>query len=219
MIRAVIFDFDGLIVDTESVWFEVYRHLLEQHGVELTIEKFAECVGTTNEALYLFYEQETGEPLDVKLFQQNARVHFDTQMNEPIIREGVIDYLTEAKQAGLCIGLATSSHLAWVEKFLKQFNLYDFFEVLVTRDDVEKVKPDPALYILAVDRLGIAADEAVAFEDSAHGAVAAISAGLHCVVVPNMITHHLDFPQNTLRIPSMASCGLSDMIKRVEGRN
>lgn len=94
------------------------------------------------------------------------------------IREGVKDYLSAAKEMGLKIGLASSSNREWVEGFLTKLQIIDFFDTIKTGDEVEKVKPDPTLYINALEALNVKGSEAVAFEDSANGAKAAIAAGM-----------------------------------------
>lgn len=217
MIQAVVFDFDGLIVDTESIWFDVYRDLLSADDVDLTLETFCECVGTTNEPLYRFYEQQTGVKLDATRFQQRARSKFDSKMNHPELRPGVLNYLRAAQERGLRIGLASSSHRPWVDRFLHHFDIYDYLEAISTGDQVEQVKPDPALYSKTIEELGVKPRYAVAFEDSVNGCKAALAAGLHCVAVPNLVTSALVFPREVMRIDSMGSVRLDAVIRRIEG--
>ena len=123
----------------------------------------------------------------------------------------------EAKSMGLKIGLATSSNREWVTLFLKELNLLEYFDVIQTRDDVEKVKPDPALYRNVINYFGIDPSEAIAFEDSANGAKAAVAAGLKCVIVPNKITENLTFDHYDRRLTSMKEKELSEVIREVEG--
>jgi putative hydrolase of the HAD superfamily len=121
--------------------------------------------------------------------------------------------LKAAKKNGLKIGLASSSGREWVVGYLQKLEIIGYFETIITRDDVEKVKPDPALYIKALQNLGISGKEAIAFEDSLHGSNAAMSAGIHCIVVPNPVTSHMEFKDYHLRLTSMKEKELNDILE------
>jgi putative hydrolase of the HAD superfamily len=218
MIKAVIFDFDGLIVDTESVWFEAYKDVLQRYEVELTLQKFSEVVGTSDEILFDFINSNLKEPIEKGLIEQMAKELVDEKLLEPALRENVEDYLISAKNAGLQIALASSSSREWVESFLKKLNIYEYFSVIKTKDDVKKVKPDPELYLKAIEEIGVQASEAIAFEDSLNGLIAATNAGLHCVIVPNQVTSHLEFENHSLRLSSMAEKSLVDVIKHITNK-
>ncbi|PFH88684.1 HAD family hydrolase [Bacillus sp. AFS088145] len=218
MIKAVIFDFDGLIVDTESVWFEAYNEVLQRYEVELTLQKFSEVVGTSDEILFDFINSNLKEPIEKELIEQMAKELVDEKLLEPALRESVEDYLISAKNAGLQIALASSSSREWVESFLKKLNIYEYFSVIKTKNDVKKVKPDPELYLKAIEEIGVQASEAVAFEDSLNGLIAATKAGLHCVIVPNQVTSHLEFENHSLRLSSMAEKTLEDVIKHITNK-
>ncbi|MEH7614076.1 HAD family hydrolase [Gottfriedia acidiceleris] len=218
MIKAVIFDFDGLIVDTESVWFEAYKEVLQRYEVELTLQKFSEVVGTSDEILFDFINSNLKEPIEKELIEQMAKGLVDEKLLEPALRENVEDYLISAKNVGLQIALASSSSREWVESFLKKLNIYEYFSVIKTKDDVKKVKPDPELYLKAIEEIGVQASEAVAFEDSLNGLTAATKAGLHCVIVPNQVTSHLKFENHSLRLSSMAEKSLEDVIKHLTNK-
>jgi len=218
MIKAVIFDFDGLIVDTESVWFDAYKEVLHRYEVELTLQKFSEVVGTSDEILFDFINSNLKEPIEKELIEQMAKELVDEKLLEPSLRESVEDYLISAKNAGLQIALASSSSREWVESFLKKLNIYEYFSVIKTKDDVKKVKPDPELYLKAIEEIGVQVSEAISFEDSLNGLIAATKAGLHCVIVPNQVTSHLEFENHSLRLSSMAEKSLEDVIKHITGK-
>ena len=215
MIKAIIFDFDGLIIDTESVWFEAYKEVLVDYEIKLTLEKFSEVVGTHDDVLFSYIEENCSIPFDRESLESKVSALVQVKLRDAVLRESVEDYLLAAKQAGLKIGLASSSSRAWVEGFLKQMNIYDYFEVIKTKEDVSDVKPDPELYLKAIEALGIEATEAVAFEDSLNGLLAARKAGLHCVIVPNSVTAHLMFEDYSLRLSSMAEKSLEDVINHL----
>lgn len=132
--------------------------------------------------------KKAGKPL-----RAGVRRDYSKWMERERILPGVVELLDTAKAAGLKIGLASSSKLAWIEDYLEKLCIRHYFEVICTADDVAKVKPDPELYIQALRELGVKADEAVAIEDSPNGARAAASAGMHCIIVPNELTGLLAF--------------------------
>jgi putative hydrolase of the HAD superfamily len=217
LIKAIIFDFDGLIVDTETTWYECYREVLASLNLELSIEQFSKVIGTTDEVLYEYIRENLKNPVDRVEIESAVRDIFAGKMGEPTLREGVEDYLKEAKELGLKIGLASSSRREWVESYLKKLGIFHYYEVIKTGDEVAKVKPDPELYVKAVEELGIKPGEAVAFEDSLNGLIAAIGAGVHCVVVPNQVTAHLAFQGHSHRLSSMAEMSLKEVLQIVVG--
>jgi putative hydrolase of the HAD superfamily len=202
-IKAVIFDFDGTIIDTETIWFEVYKEVFkEKFDVELPLEEFVKVIGTTDEVLYQYIENQVGMKINPREINELANQRFLHKKGILEVREGVKEKLDEAKELGLKIGLASSSSREWVEGFLRQFDLWSYFSVIKTKEDVTKVKPDPALYIKALEELEVEPQEALAIEDSANGAMAAVEAGMKCIVIPNQVTAFLTFHEKTMRSES-----------------
>lgn len=215
MLKAVIFDFDGLIIDTETVWYEAYKDALFKHEVTLTIEQFALVIGTDDTVLDKYILDNIKESSTISEIRELASQLFHEKIGQPVLREGVEDYLIAAKESGLKIGLASSSKRDWVEKYLTQLDILSYFEVIKTRDDVSTVKPDPELYVQAINALGVNPEEAVAFEDSLNGLKAARAAGLKCVIFPNPVTTNLAFEDHSLRLSSMAERPLELILKEL----
>lgn len=215
---AVVFDFDGLILDTESAEFQSWQELFTDHGVPIPIETWNNWIGTAADTFdpIGYLEEQTGRPLEKDGLRRRWRQRFLDVLAGYQVRPGVEEYLTTAREMGLRIGLASSSSRSWVEGHLTRHGLIDRFETICTADDVEKVKPDPALYRLAVTNLGVAPAAAIAFEDSPNGAKAARAAGLRCVIVPNPLTRQFQFPPVDLRLESMAELGLAAVMERLE---
>ncbi len=202
-IKAVIFDFDGTIIDTESLWYKAFKEVLrEKYQLDLALEEFAKGIGTSDGGLYQYIQTQVRMEINKLEIKQLAHEHYSKHSKTLELREGVEEKLQEAKALGLKIGLASSSDRKWVESYLREFNLLDFFSVMKTKDDVLKVKPDPALYVKTLEELGVEANEALAIEDSLNGAVAAVEAGIKCIVIPNDVTAHLEFPETTIRVES-----------------
>ncbi|CAM4461218.1 HAD family hydrolase [Paenibacillus tarimensis] len=213
MIKAVIFDFDGTILDTETPWYDVFCEIYQEHGAEFTREIWGTAVGTQGTDLYAPLEQMLGRKLDRSELRRSQYQKHEAIMRQQSIREGVRQYLDDAKRLGLKIGLASSSERKWVAGFLRQHGLLDYFEVLRTRDDVQKVKPDPELYIQALQALGVTNEEAIAIEDSPNGARAATRAGIRCIAVPNPSTAELPFDElRGIRVESLTSLSLDEAI-------
>jgi putative hydrolase of the HAD superfamily len=215
LIKAIVFDFDGLIIDTETAWYASYRESLSEQGFEFPLEVFAKCVGTHDHELIRYFGELLGSAHTVTQIRQRAAEIHDVKMNGAVARDGVREFLEEAGRLGLRIGLATSSSRAWIDRFLHALDLAKFFEAIKTSDDVTNIKPDPELYLHAVEALGVQPAEALAFEDSLNGSRAAVAAGLRCVIVPNPVTEHLPFEKYDLRIRSMGEHTLEDIILRL----
>ncbi|WP_054957950.1 HAD family hydrolase [Paenibacillus dakarensis] len=214
MIKGVIFDFDGLIIDTESAWFEAIGAIYNEHGAHLPLETWTKCVGTSHDVFdpYLHLVEIADRPVNIDEIKKAALVNHDSIMQQRVLRPGVLDYLNAAQQLGLKIGIASSSHLVWVQRFVDMHEIAGYFSCIRTADFVQKVKPHPELYHQALDELGLKPEETICFEDSPNGALAAHAAGLNVVIVPNIITEGLTFGPHKLRLNSMEEKSLEEVI-------
>ncbi|MCK2000565.1 HAD-IA family hydrolase [[Brevibacterium] frigoritolerans] len=216
MIKAIIFDFDGLIIDTESVWFEVFHDIAKQDfHIELNIRDFALAVGTSTDPYYKLIEEQLGYSIDRLAFGQKAYTEFQNRVSSLHPRDGVKEYITYASNNGLKIGLATSSSYKWVLEYLEKFELFSYFDTIQTSDVVGTKKPDPKVYIEALKALELLPEEVIAFEDSLNGFTAAVRAGIKTVLVPNGLTKYIDFPSDSIKITSMADIELPLLLKQI----
>jgi putative hydrolase of the HAD superfamily len=217
MIKAIIFDFDGLILDTETPWFYAYKEMFEELGAQLPLDVWAKVIGTNFDHFHPldYLEQQIKQKVDRVQFERQAEERHAALVQTMMVRPGVEQYLQAAQRLGLRVGLASSSSRAWVETYLIKYNLLRYFEVIRTKDDVVRVKPDPELYLQALEHLDVKNSEAVVFEDSLNGLRAAKAAGIYCVVVPNTVTSQLPFAMHDLRLNSMEDMTLEDILDKV----
>jgi len=217
--RLVVFDFDGLILDTEVPVYDVWQSIYAEHGHTLEFARWAECIGTAdtfNPCAHL--ESLLGRSVDAGALIRHHRTRTDALIAAQPILPGVRDYVEDARRLGVRLGVASSSSRRWVEGHLTRLGLRKHFEVVRCADDVARVKPDPALYLAVLEATGVAAHQAVALEDSPNGVRAAKLAGLACIAVPNPLTARLDLAEADLRLGSLADVTLAELIARLSAR-
>jgi HAD superfamily hydrolase (TIGR01509 family) len=203
-IAALIFDFDGLIVDSESPGFQAWSEVYATHGCSLPFDKYSACIGTIGGFdLHAYLEEQSGRSLVRADLERACTARWLELVKTQPMLPGVAGCVASAKQRGLKLAIASSSTLQWVTHNLRRFALIDQFDAVCTRDYVSAVKPDPALYLLALEKLGVKADEAIAFEDSPNGILAAKRAGIYCVAIPNPLTEDLPLELADLRLRSL----------------
>jgi beta-phosphoglucomutase-like phosphatase (HAD superfamily) len=191
MIQGLIFDFDGLILNTEETEYAAWEEIFQEHGAHLPEEDWALSMGIPADDFDVvgLLEQATGLHYDRGELKARARRRFLDLLVLETTRPGVKEYLQSASTLGLPVALATSSRLSWVEGHLQRLDLWDYFKAVCTAEDVIRVKPDPALFLLAASRLSLNPVETIVFEDSLKGVQAAKAAGCYCVAVPHRLSN------------------------------
>lgn len=213
-IRALLFDFDGLLVDTETPSLASWQEVYLEHGHELPLELWMTVVGTLDTWDAHAHLEELVGPLDREAVQER-RLARELELGElEDLRPGILDYLEEARRLGLATAIVSSSSRAWIDRNLARLERAEHFDEIVTADhDPARAKPEPTLYLEALDRLGLAANEAIAFEDSPNGVAAAKAARLFTVAVPNGVTGSLDLGAADLVVPSLAELPLGELLR------
>ena len=215
--KAIVFDFDGLMVDTESPaydsWLDVYR----QYGQEFPLDLWSVVLGGSGREFdpIGYLAERVGHPLDRDAIrEQRWRRKLELVAEQPLL-PGVGEYIVAARRLGLKLAVASSSSLAWVGGHLDRLGVADRFDAIVTADDVAQVKPAPDLYLAAVTALGVHPRQAIALEDAPNGLLSAKRAGLFCVAVPNPLTGRLPLDHADLRIASLADMPLETLLAAI----
>ncbi len=216
-VRALLFDFDGLIVDTESPSLAAWRWVYAQHGQELTLDRWSAAIGTVGGFDPLAHlETLTGAPVEQEVVDARRLEHELTLVEAEGLRPGIAEYRADAEQLGLRKAIVSSSSRAWIDRHLRRLERLYGWDAIVTADhDQERAKPSPTLYLEALAALSVPADEAIAFEDSPNGVRAAKTAGIFCVAVPNSVTSGLGLDEAYLVLDSLASLPLGQLLERV----
>jgi HAD superfamily hydrolase (TIGR01509 family) len=217
VIQALIFDFDGLILDTESPEVQIWQDLYAFYGQEFPLDEWVRTVvGSTVANLDLVgrLEQLTGLPFDRRAVQEQAhrtRLHWQAAL-PPL--PGVADYLDSARLLGLRLAVASSSPHSWVDGYLRRLGFFDLFDAVICSEDAPRLKPEPDLFLAALSAIHVHADQALAFEDSPNGVNAAKAAGLRVVGVPNAITPRLGPLPADLTLASLSDLALPGLLER-----
>jgi HAD superfamily hydrolase (TIGR01509 family) len=197
-----VFDFDGLICDTETSSFETAREIYAEHGVELTVAQWQSRIGTHGRHWLADLEAALGPLSDRDALTERRRLAHHERLLAEAALPGVAEFTARAVAAGLVLAVASSSSAGWVTDHLDRLGLLDRFSAISTSENGVPAKPEPEVYRLALEAIGIDASEAAAFEDSPNGIAAAKAAGLYCVAVPNRMTTGLDLTAADVIAPS-----------------
>jgi|GEM_PF-38614 len=220
MIKALIFDFDGLILDTETPEFQVWQEIYREYGQHLPAETWGQIVGGAGHSDFdpvAHLESLVGRSLEAAAIQARHRAASDEWVATQPVMLGVLDYLVEAKQLGLALAIASSSDHAWVDTHLQRLGLIHYFDTVICAEDVpsSRTKPHPDLFLKALEAVHARAGEAIIFEDSPNGVKAGKEAGIYVVAVPNPLTTQLSPKGADLHLASLADLPLRELLKNL----
>lgn len=212
-IKALIFDFDGIIMDTEGAAFRSWASIYKEYSLQLPVVEFCSNMGTKDTFSpggHLLANTRCPHSLgDLdKIYKQR----FKALTQHMQARAGIASYIESAKSAGLKLAIGSSSSHSYVTGFMGRLGLYKVFDLFCCGDEVEQVKPHPGIFLNALKGLGLPGGAALVFEDSVNGIRAARAAGIPCVAVPNSINGFVDFSEADLRLESFTEKPLSDVL-------
>jgi HAD superfamily hydrolase (TIGR01509 family) len=185
--RAVIFDMDGLLLDTETLWHAAEVELFRRHGGTFTWDDKMAVIGTSFAFTADYFADRLSLPRErgAALVEEMIGLMHDYVRRQVDARPGAVELVERLRASpGVRLGLASNSPRFLVDDALATAGLSEAFEAVVTSDDVVHAKPAPDIYLLACERLEVSPSEALALEDSASGIAAAKAAGLTCIAVP-----------------------------------
>lgn len=204
-IHAVVFDLDGLMVDTEPIFVEVARRLLGKRGHDLVPQMLQAMMGTpAREALQTFRDHYRLTHTVAELATESWELFFEILGEQPAaLLPGALELVDRLERRGVPRAIATSSSAAYVQRILAPYRLVPRFDFVLSADDVERGKPNPEVYVKAAARFGIAAARMLVLEDSVNGLKAAKAAGARCIVVPHDLVPREQLDAADLILPSL----------------
>lgn len=214
-IDALVFDFDGVILDTETPFFHAWSEAYAEHGLELTIEEWSTCLGTHGGFDPLEDLAAKGAQFDADELLSRMRVRKDDLTDIDELLPGIEAWLGEAVELGLPVAVASSSTHEWVNGHLVRLQIADQFGHVSCREEGVPAKPQPDLYLRACEALGVDPRRALAVEDSPNGVTAAKAAGMFCIAVPHELTSGLDLAAADLLTSSLGDVTLRQVIEQL----
>ncbi len=220
MLKALIFDFDGLILDTETPEVLVWQSIYREHGFELPVDEWEKTIGgygVSNFDPALHLADLSSRKLDLAELSLRYRREADVVIHANPVLPGVIELIEEAKRAGLKVAIGSSSLHSWVDTHAKRLGVFHYFDDIICADDIAlgKTKPNPDIYLKTLERLQVANDAAVVFEDSPNGVLAAQRAKIFVVAVPNPLTAKMGVVGD-LTVSSLAELSLQKLSRYVQ---
>lgn len=213
---GLLFDFDGLIVDTESPQLMVWQQIYQEYGSFLPKSAWLKCVGTNYDEFdpVIFLSQSIGKSIDRgSLLERQHEASHQVCLEQPTL-PGVRELISAANENNVPIAVASSGTKYWVTTHLTNQGLQSQFQAIVTMEDVASVKPAPDLFLIAAEKIGIAPQNCVVLEDSTNGIKAAKAAGMFVIAVPNEMTKDLDFSEADLVINQLSDITLDEINNR-----
>ncbi len=219
MLKALIFDFDGLILDTETPEVLVWQSIYKEHGFELPVQEWEKTIGgygLSNFDPSQHLSHLTSGRLDPVSLRSRYRKESDAIIHSNPILPGVIEMIEQAKETGLQVSIGSSSPHSWVDTHAKRLGIFEYFDQIICQDDVPpgRTKPNPDIYLKVLEQLNVKNDAAVVFEDSPNGVLAARRAEIFVVAVPNPLTIKMGVSGDAT-VPSLAELSLQELSEKV----
>ena len=194
-LRALLFDFDGLMVDTEWPIYQAWCQTFRDYGQPLSLETFNQCIGTNFDTWSpkTHLEELTGTRIDWDPLDCARQSSIDKNLEGAPAMPGIPESVHAGRKSGLKLGVVSSSSHRWVDGWLQRIGLFDQFDLTVCRDDAPRIKPAPDLYLEAARQLDLNPGSCLVVEDSVNGIKAAKAAGMPSVAIPNRVTACCDF--------------------------
>lgn len=215
----MIFDFDGLILDTETPELQSWESIFNKYQEDFPFDLYKECVGSCNAddllTDYLFNNTDVSPLLKSEIIEIAHRTTGD-QIKKNKVLPGILDFLNYGRENNMSIGLASSSNSEWIDMHVDNLGIRAYFDSILTSDFVKQTKPNPEVYLLSLSNLGINNSEAVVFEDSFNGVSAAKAAQIFTVAIPNIVTKNFSFDDADIVLDSLADFKPKTLFEMIE---
>ena len=211
--RVVIFDFDGLILDTETVELNLWRKIFSEHDILFDLESYLKTIGSITSKTYepskiLAEVVKNGEtPSDI---YRKVEKQIIDQLDGEKPLPGVLKTIQTAKSMGIKTAVGSSSTLDWVKPHLVRLGIWNQFDTVVTFEDVNECKPSPEIFLKVLERLDVQPHNAIVLEDSENGVLAARRAGIPVIVIPNEVTKNQVFTGAILKLSTLEDLDLKE---------
>jgi HAD superfamily hydrolase (TIGR01509 family) len=218
-VKALIFDFDGLILDTETPEVLVWQSIYREYGFELPVSEWEKTIGgygiSTFDAADHLSLLSQGR-LDSASMRIRYRRESDLLIHASEVLPGVVNLIEQAREQGVQVAIGSSSPHSWVDTHAKRLGIYHYFKYIICQDDVApgRTKPNPDIYLKALEVLKVQNTEAVVFEDSRNGVEAARRAKIFVVAVPNPLTAKMGVTGD-LTVSSLSDVSLQDLQSKI----
>lgn len=216
-LKAVIFDCDGTLFDSETVSFQSWREIFDEYGVSLPLKKWTKTLGTSEDKFdpFEYLQSKVKQTINKeKILTRRTKRKIDL-VNSQGLRRGIKSFIEDAKNKKLYIAIASSSSRNWVFSHIERLKLENIFDCVICSEDVEYVKPKPDIYLEALKMLSIKPEEAIAIEDSPNGISSAKAAGIFCIAVPNELTSQLNLSQADLKLKSLSNVDINGLLHTI----
>lgn len=217
-LKGLIFDFDGLILDTEVPGFLAWKEIFAGYDLPFTYTHWSKAIGTGPSAYdpALDLCTQIKDQVDPAWLRKKQLTRAYEILEDVSAQPGVVEFIEQAQTLNLQLAVASSSPCEWVMSHLQRLGLEKYFQYILTAEDVAHVKPEPDLFQLALNRMGLSTSEAIVFEDSPNGITAACAAGIFVIAVPNEITKTMNTSHADLEVNSFLDLDINKLIKQFD---
>ncbi len=215
MLKGLIFDFDGLILDTETPAYQAWKKIYSQYGCTLPLNLWKSSIGTNDQYFdpLIYLHSISHSVINDKEIVDVYRKVVEGLVLKKQILPGIFELIKAAQKRQLKLAIASSSPINWVKKYTILFGIHDFIDCYATQEDVKHTKPEPDLYLIALKKLALDSKDVVALEDSPYGVESAKKACIFTIAIPSHLTQHLDFSAADLVVTSALLINLEQLSK------
>jgi beta-phosphoglucomutase family hydrolase len=187
MFESMIFDMDGVIIDSEPIHYEINKVIFKDLQITLDDEEYRKFIGVTNTYMWTYLKEKYSLKHTLEELLENHYIknleYLKTCEDKPI--PGITKLLEGLKKEGITIALASSSPMEFIETILKLFNIRNYFKVVISGENIRRSKPEPDIFLAAAEALGTLPENCVVLEDAMHGVRAAKAAAMKCIGYQN----------------------------------